>query len=94
MVMDYGMSEVLGPIAFGSGHEEVFLGRDLGKSKDFSEEIASKIDKEVKRIIDTGYERAQNLLMENINKLHAVAQELLEKEKLEAEEFEEIFQNS
>ncbi|NMA57502.1 ATP-dependent zinc metalloprotease FtsH [Clostridium cochlearium] len=94
MVMDYGMSEVLGPIAFGSGHEEVFLGRDLGKSKDLSEEIASKIDKEVKRIIDTGYERAQNLLMENINKLHAVAQELLEKEKLEAEEFEEIFQNS
>lgn len=94
MVMDYGMSEVLGPIAFGSAHEEVFLGRDLGKSKDFSEEIASKIDKEVKRIIDTGYERAQNLLMENINKLHAVAQELLEKEKLEAEEFEEIFQNS
>lgn len=94
MVMDYGMSEVIGPIAFGSGHEEVFLGRDLGKSKDFSEEMASKIDKEVKGMIDTGYDRAQNLLMENINKLHVVAQELLEKEKLEANEFEEIFQNN
>lgn len=94
MVMDYGMSEVIGPIAFGSGHEEVFLGRDLGKSKDFSEEMASKIDKEVKGMIDTGYDRAQNLLMENINKLHVVAQQLLEKEKLEAKEFEEIFQNN
>jgi len=91
MVMDYGMSEVLGPIAFGSGHEEVFLGRDLGKSKDFSEEIASKIDKEVKRIIDTGYERAQNLLMENINKLLAVAQELFVIVNLEAVVFVVIF---
>ncbi|AAO34853.1 ATP-dependent zinc metalloprotease FtsH [Clostridium tetani] len=94
MIMDYGMSEVLGPIAFGSGHDEVFLGRDFGKSKDFSEEVASKIDKEVKGIIDTAYDRAQNLLMENINKLHAVAKELLEKEKLEAEEFEEIFESN
>ncbi|AVP56077.1 ATP-dependent zinc metalloprotease FtsH [Clostridium tetani] len=94
MIMDYGMSEVLGPIAFGSGHDEVFLGRDFGKSKDFSEEVASKIDKEVKGIIDTAYDRAQSLLMENINKLHAVAKELLEKEKLEAEEFEEIFENN
>lgn len=94
MIMDYGMSEVLGPIAFGSGHDEVFLGRDLGKSKDFSEEIASKIDQEVKGIIDTAYNKAQSLLMENINKLHAVAKELLEKEKLEAEEFEDIFNNN
>ena len=94
MIMDYGMSEVLGPIAFGSGHDEVFLGRDLGKSKDFSEEVASKIDKEVKGIIDTAYDKAQNLLMENINKLHAVAKELLEKEKLEADEFEDIFKNN
>ncbi|CDI48250.1 ATP-dependent zinc metalloprotease FtsH [Clostridium tetani] len=94
MIMDYGMSEVLGPISFGSGHDEVFLGRDFGKSKDFSEEVASKIDKEVKSIIDTAYDRAQNLLMENINKLHAVAKELLEKEKLEAEQFEEIFENN
>lgn len=94
MIMDYGMSEVLGPIAFGSGHDEVFLGRDFGKSKDFSEEVASKIDKEVKGIIDTAYDRAQSLLMENINKLHAVAKELLEKEKLEAEEFEDIFENN
>ncbi|WP_034869229.1 ATP-dependent zinc metalloprotease FtsH [Clostridium lundense] len=94
MVMDYGMSEKLGPIAFGSGHEEVFIGRDFGKAKNFSEEVASKIDEEVKRFVDTGYNKAQNLLTENVNKLHAVAQALLEKEKLEAEEFEQIFANS
>ncbi|MBC2425521.1 cell division protein FtsH, partial [Clostridium beijerinckii] len=94
MVMDYGMSEELGPIAFGSGHDEVFLGRDFGKAKNFSEEVASKIDEEVKELIDTGYKKAQKLLSENVNKLHAVAKALLEKEKLEAEEFEEIFNNN
>ncbi|GAA0725984.1 ATP-dependent zinc metalloprotease FtsH [Clostridium malenominatum] len=91
MIMDYGMSEELGPIAFGSGHEEVFLGRDYNKGRNFSEEVSSKIDKEVRNLIDTGYKKAQTLLTENINKLHAVAVALLEREKLEADEFEEIF---
>ncbi|EJO5347461.1 ATP-dependent zinc metalloprotease FtsH [Clostridium botulinum] len=94
MVMDYGMSSTLGPIAFGSGHDEVFLGRDLGKGRNFSEDVAYKIDQEIKKLIDTGYKEAERLLNENISKLHAVAQELLEKEKLEADEFEEIFKNS
>ncbi|MEW9096703.1 MAG: ATP-dependent zinc metalloprotease FtsH [Clostridiaceae bacterium] len=94
MIMDYGMSEELGPIAFGSGHEEVFLGRDFSKSKNYSEEIASKIDKEVRKLIDTAYKKAENLLDKNMSKLHAVAQALLEKEKLEANEFEEIFNNN
>jgi len=94
MVMDYGMSEKLGPIAFGSGHEEVFLGRDLGKGKNFSEEVAFQIDGEIRRLIDTAYKKAQNLLTENSGKLHAVAQKLLEKEKLDASEFEELFKNS
>lgn len=94
MVMEYGMSEELGPIAFGADHDEVFLGRDLGRNRNFSEEIGSKIDKEIKRLIDEAYDSAQKLLKENLNKLHAVAQALLEKEKLEAEEFEEIFQNA
>lgn len=94
MVMDYGMSEKLGPIAFGSGHEEVFLGRDLGKGKNFSEEVAFQIDGEIRRLIDTAYKKAQNLLTENSGKLHAVAQKLLEKEKLDANEFEELFKNS
>ncbi|MGH4121935.1 MAG: ATP-dependent zinc metalloprotease FtsH [Clostridium sp.] len=90
MVMEYGMSDVLGPISFGNDHNEVFLGRDLGKSRNFSEEIANKIDSEVKALIDEAYAKAQKILTENINKLHAVAQELLIKEKLEGVEFEEI----
>ncbi len=94
MVMEYGMSDSLGPISFGTDHDEVFLGRDIGRSRNFSEEIGSKIDTEVKRLIDDAYNKAQQLLTENISKLHAVAQALLEKEKLEAEEFEEIFQNA
>lgn len=91
MVMDYGMSESMGPIAFGSGHDEVFLGRDFGKSKNYSEEVAFRIDEEVKNLIDTGYNKAQQLLSENISKLHAVASALLEKEKLESAEFEQLF---
>ncbi|AND86170.1 ATP-dependent zinc metalloprotease FtsH [Clostridium tyrobutyricum] len=90
MVMDYGMSG-LGPIAFGSGHDEVFLGRDLGKGRNFSEEVAFEIDKEIRKLIDNGYKRAEKLLTDNINKLHAVAKRLLEKEKVEADEFLEIF---
>ncbi len=93
MVMDYGMSD-LGPIAFGSGHDEVFLGRDLGKGRNFSEEVAFEIDKEIKKLIDEGYGKAEKLLSENVSKLHAVAKALLEREKLEAVEFEEIFNNA
>ncbi|MCT8977479.1 ATP-dependent zinc metalloprotease FtsH [Clostridium sp. CX1] len=93
MVMDYGMSD-LGPIAFGSGHDEVFLGRDLGKGRNFSEEVAFEIDKGIRKFIDDGYKKAETLLTENTAKLHAVAKALLEKEKLEADEFEEIFNNA
>ncbi|KQB77024.1 cell division protein FtsH [Clostridium butyricum] len=88
MVMEYGMSDEIGTISYGSGHDEVFLGRDLGKSRDFSEEIGAKIDKEIKRFIDEAYDKAHELLKENLNKLHAVAQALIEKEKLDADEFE------
>ncbi len=94
MVMEYGMSDTVGPIAFGADHDEVFLGRDLGRGRNFSEEIGAKIDKEIKGLIDEAYDKAQTLLKDNIDKLHAVAQALLQKEKLEAEEFEEIFQNA
>jgi cell division protease FtsH len=91
MVMEFGMSDDLGPISFGSGHDEVFMGRDFGKSRNFSEEVAARIDSEIRRIIDDAYKKAEKLLTENINKLHAVAQALLEKEKLDAAEFESIF---
>ncbi|MBU3110654.1 ATP-dependent zinc metalloprotease FtsH [Clostridium lacusfryxellense] len=90
MVMEYGMSDVLGPISFGNDHNEVFLGRDLGKSRNFSEEIANIIDSEVKSLIDEAYGKAEKILADNVIKLHAVAQELLLKEKLEGAEFEAI----
>lgn len=91
MVMEFGMSDELGPISFGSDHDEVFIGRDLGRSRNFSEEVAARIDNEIRKLIDEAYSKAQNLLTENINKLHLVAQALLENEKLDASEFEELF---
>ena len=94
MVMKYGMSEKLGTITFGNDQEEVFLGRDINNTKNYSDEIAAVIDVEVKKIIDTGYNRARKILEQNMNKLHTVATVLLEKEKIEGEEFEAIMQNS
>ena len=90
MVTKYGMSPVLGTIAFGSGNEEVFLGRDLAQAKDYSEETSGLIDAEVKKIIDTGYRRAVDILNQNMEKLHTVAGVLMEKEKIDGEEFIEI----
>ena len=75
----------------GSSQDEVFLGRDLGHTKEYSEETAAIIDEETKRIVDTGYSRAKQILSENIDKLHKVAGILLEKEKINADEFEAIF---
>ena len=94
MVMEYGMSEKVGTISYGSDHNEVFLGRDLGNGRNFSEEIGALLDSEVKALIDNAYKNAEQLLKENINKLHAVAKALLEKEKLEGAEFAEIFENA
>ena len=91
MVMRYGMSDKLGPITFGASQEEVFLGRDFGSQRNYSEKVAAEIDEEVKRIIITGYDTAEKLLTENMDKLHTTANLLLEKEKIDAEEFEEIF---
>ncbi len=91
MVMDYGMSEKLGTISYNSDNNEVFLGKNLGHGRNFSEEVGAEIDKEVKRFIDEAYNRAEDLLSQNINKLHAVAATLLEKEKIDGEEFQRIF---
>lgn len=93
MVTKYGMSEKVGTIMFGSGQEEVFLGRDFTQTRNFSEETASIIDEEVKKIIDKAYKTAEVILSGNIDKLHAVATKLLEKEKIDGEEFEQIFQD-
>lgn len=91
MVMEYGMSDEIGTISYGSDNNEVFLGRDLGRGRNFSEEIGAEIDKEVKKFIEVAYARAEDLLKTNINKLHAVANELLDKEKIDGKEFEMIF---
>ena len=92
MVTKYGMSEKLGTIMFGSDQDEVFLGRDIAHAKDYSEETAALIDEETKRIIDTAYRRAIDILSQNIDKLHQVAGILLEKEKIDGEEFDKIFE--
>ncbi|MCI8393818.1 MAG: ATP-dependent zinc metalloprotease FtsH, partial [Clostridia bacterium] len=93
MVSKYGMSETVGAIMFGAGQEEVFLGRDLAQSKNYSEQTASVIDSETKNIIDKAYERAETILKEHIDKLHVVAGILLEKEKIDGEEFAKVFEN-
>ena len=91
MVTKYGMSDSLGTITFGSGQEEVFLGRDWTQTRNYSEETSAKIDEEVKKIIDNGYNRAKEILTMHSDKLHAVANLLLEKEKVDGEEFTAIF---
>jgi cell division protease FtsH len=90
MVTHYGMSDELGPMTYGSDEDEVFLGRDFSKSKNYSEEVAAKIDNEMRSIIDKAYYKAETLLKENMDKLHKVAEALLEKETLDAEQFNEI----
>jgi len=91
MVTEWGMSDEIGTVSFHkSSDDEVFLGRDYGKPKNFSEETAAIVDKEVKRLIDEAFYRAEKLLSTHIEKLHAVANALLEKEKLTGEEFDEI----
>ena len=92
MVTRYGMSERLGTITFGTNQEEVFLGRDFTQQKNFSEETAGIIDEEVKKIIDKGYKTAEYILSQNVDKLHKVAGILLEKEKIDGDEFASIFE--
>ena len=91
MVTKYGMSDRIGAIMFGTGQEEVFLGRDFAQSKNYSEETAGVIDEEIKSIIDKAYNRAREILTAHVDKLHQVAGVLLEKEKIEADEFDAIF---
>ena len=91
MVTKYGMSERIGTITLGSNQEEVFLGRDFAAQKEYSEETAAIIDEEVKSIIDFAYRKAAEILQAHMDKLTAVANVLLEKEKIDGEEFDQIF---
>ncbi|HCO11738.1 MAG TPA: cell division protein FtsH, partial [Desulfonauticus sp.] len=90
MVCEWGMSETLGPLAWGDNSQEVFLGRDLVHHKDYSEETAKLIDAEVKAIVQKAYQRARTILEENLDTLHALAKALLERETLSGEEVDKI----
>ena len=90
MVTKYGMSKEVGTITFGSEQENVFLGRDLATQRDYSEATAALIDSEVKRIIDEAYKKSTDILKSHEDKLHAVAAVLMEKEKIDGDEFTEI----
>ena len=94
MVMRYGMSDTLGPILYGDEHEEVFLGRDFGNTRNYSEEVAAKIDAEVQKIIMTGYEMAKHILTEKKSVLEFVADYLVKHETMDADEFEKCFEEN
>lgn len=94
MITRYGMSDRLGPITFGSAHDEVFLGRDFATTRNYSEQIAAEIDEETKKLIDMAYSRCEEILQQNIDKVHTVANYLLENEKMSGEQFESIFTNA
>ncbi len=87
MVTEYGMSSKLGPISFGHKSGEVFLGRDIAKEHNYSDNIASLIDQEVHNIINLGYKQAEKVIKDHIDQLHAIAKELLDKETLKSDEF-------
>ncbi|MDY5627063.1 MAG: ATP-dependent zinc metalloprotease FtsH [Clostridia bacterium] len=91
MVTKYGMSDKIGPICFGNDHDEVFIGRDFVQSRNVSEHVSAEIDEEIRDIIDTAYERCKTMLTQNMDKLKAVANVLMEREKISGEEFEKIY---
>lgn len=90
MICEYGMSPELGPMTFGHRQDQVFLGRDIGRDKDYSEEVAAKIDKEIRKFIDEAYQKTESLLNENMDKLHLIADALIESETLEGEEIDQL----
>ena len=92
MVTRYGFSDRLGPIVYGQDESEVFLGRDLGHSRDYSETIAAQIDEEIRAVIDDAYDRCENILTEHMDQLHKVAEFLYEFEKINGADFERLMQ--
>lgn len=94
MVTAYGMSEKLGPIVYGSEHDEVFLGRDFAQARTYSENVAAEIDSEMKNIIDEAYEKTRTILQDKREKLNEVAQFLFAHEKMSGEEFEKFFSDN
>jgi cell division protease FtsH len=94
MVAQYGMSDTLGPIAYSTDDSNVFLGKELGHSKNYSESTAAKIDKEVSDIITTGYNKTEEILKNNIGRLHEVAKFLISNEKMSGDEFKKVMEGA
>ncbi len=94
MVCEWGMSERLGPVTFGKREEHIFLGREIARYAEFSEATAIEIDREIKRIVETCYSRAKQIITENMDKLHKLAKALLEKEVLEGNEIDEVLKST
>ena len=94
MVAQYGMSDTLGPIAYSADDSNVFLGKEFGHSKNYSESTAAKIDKEVSDIITTGYNKTEEILKNNIGRLHEVAKFLISNEKMSGDEFKKVMEGA
>lgn len=90
MVTKFGMSEKLGPIKYGDDNDEVFIGRDMGHVKNYSEKVASEIDDEIHKIISASYDKTEQILRKHLDKLQKVAEYLIEHEKMDADEFEKV----
>ena len=93
MICEYGMSEKLGAATFGHRQDQVFLGRDIGRDKDYSEEVAAQIDSEIRQFIDEAYQGTVKLLQDNIDKLHLIAEALIERETLEGYEVQQLMEH-
>lgn len=90
MICEYGMSENIGPVTFGHRQDQVFLGRDIARDKDYSEEVAAEIDKEVRSFMENAYSATEKLLQDNLDTLHVIAQALIERETLEEDEIYQL----
>jgi cell division protease FtsH len=90
MVCEWGMSDKLGPVTFGKRDEQIFLGREMATHKNYSEATAIEIDEEIRKIVDNSYARVLQLLKDNIDILHRLSQELVEKENLSGDEVDAI----
>ena len=90
MICEYGMSENIGPVTFGQRQDQVFLGRAIARDKDYSEEVAAEIDKEVRSFLEEAYAKTEELIRDNLDKLHAIANALMELETLDEDQIKEI----
>lgn len=94
MVCEFGMSKYLGPLTYGKSEEPIFLGKEMFQIKDYSEETARIIDQETREIITSCYEKAREIILQHLDKLHLIAKTLLEEETIDAERFKLLLQGT